>query len=196
MQAKTSKMEPSNRHLQQENKCYMRQKYMWNPLTYNLLEDPELRREKNNDPVKHAYELCNIAGQLASLPSVLNLDKGFSGTMMGKVVEFKVWQQALDTSRAENAAEILQKHKEKFDKCSNMTAGISFNSGNLCISDGGGVLGQVLEETRKKKEKELAVELRRKDAESAMSNKVEFIQQKGTYLHSGIERPYHYGQLV
>jgi hypothetical protein len=72
----------------------------------------------------------------------------------------------------------VTEHKEKFDKCSNMTAGVSFNSGNLCISDGG-ERDQILE-TRKKKEKELVVESRRKDAESAMSNKVEFIQQKGT----------------
>lgn len=46
------------------------------------------------------------------------------------------------------------------------------------------MLGRVLEGTRKKKEKELAFELRRKDAESAMSNKVEFIHKK-----EFIERP-------
>ena len=150
----------------------------WSPLTYNLLDDAELRRDKSNNPVKHAYELCMIAGRTAADPILLNFEDGFSGTMMDKVVGYKVRQQALDRSRAENTAEINQQCKEKFQKCSTMTAGICFNSGNLCISDAG-VRNRVVEETNKKKERELAAETRKKDAESALVNKVEGIRPKG-----------------
>jgi hypothetical protein len=106
----------------------------WAPLTYNLLDDTELRRDKSNNPIKHAYELCMIAGRTAADPLLLNFEDGFSGTMMdNKVVGYKVRQQALDRSRAENTAEINQQRKEKFQKCSTMTAGIYFNSSTYAL---------------------------------------------------------------
>jgi len=89
-----------------------------------------------------------------------------------------VRQQALETARAENAAEIIAHRREKFEKCSTLTAGVCFNSGNLCISDGQ-VRDRVLEELNKRKEKELASETRKKDAESNLANKVEAIRAKG-----------------
>ena len=109
----------------------------WNPLTYDLIDNKELRREKACNPVKHAYELCMIAGKTTADPLNLNFENGFSGTLMDKVVSYKVRQQALETSRNENAAQLIEECKEKFQRCSTMTAGICFNSGNLCISDAG-----------------------------------------------------------
>lgn len=97
---------------------------------------------------------------------------------MDKIVDFKVRQQALETARAENAAEIIAHRREKFKNCSTLTAGVCFNSGNLCISDGQ-VRDRVLEELNKRKEKELASETRKKDAESHLENKVEAIRAKG-----------------
>jgi len=149
----------------------------WNPLTYNLLDNKDLKREKASNPVKAAYEMCMISGKAAADPLTLNFNEGYSATLMDKVVSYKVRQQALDTARTENAAETARQRKEKFQRCSTMTAGICFNSGNLCISDET-VRDRVREETQKKKEKELAAELRKKDAEAAIFNKVQAIRQK------------------
>ena len=76
-------------------------------------------------------ELCLLSGQETADPMVLNLETGLSGTMMDKIVDHKVRQQALDKARAENAALITQQRKDKFENCSKLTAGIAFNSGNL-----------------------------------------------------------------
>jgi len=58
-----------------------------------------------------------------------------------------------------------------------LTTGACFNSGNLCISDGQ-VQERVLEELNKRKEKELALETKKKNAESHL-DKVEAIHAKG-----------------
>ena len=79
----------------------------WGPLTYNLLDSEELRREKNRNPVNSAYDLCKIAGHSSGDPLAFNFDNGLAGTMMDKIVDFKVRQQAIETARAENAAEII-----------------------------------------------------------------------------------------
>jgi hypothetical protein len=135
------------------------------------LDSPELNCEKKNDPIKHANNLCLIAGQHTADPSILNLETGLSGTMMDKIISHKVWQQALDKARAENSAEIICQRKDKFVNCSKMTAGIAFNSGNLNLSDGE-VCNRVMSELQKKNDKELATQNRRLDAEAALVEKV------------------------
>jgi hypothetical protein len=149
----------------------------WNPLTYTLLDCPELNNEKENDPIKHANDLCLIAGQRTADPNILNLETGLSGTMMDKIISHKVRQQALDKARAENAAEIVRQRKEKFENCCKMTAGIAFNSGNVNLSDGE-VRNRVLSELQKKKDKELATQSKRVDAEAALADKVIAIRAK------------------
>jgi hypothetical protein len=62
----------------------------WNPLTYDLVDNEELRRDKACNPVKHAYELCMISGKTTADPLNRNFDNGFSVTMMDKVVSYKV----------------------------------------------------------------------------------------------------------
>jgi hypothetical protein len=62
----------------------------WNPLTYTLLDSPELNCEKKNDGIKHANDLCLIAGQHTAGPSIINLETGLSGTMMDKIISHKV----------------------------------------------------------------------------------------------------------
>ena len=72
----------------------------WGPLTYNLLDSEELRRKKNCKQLNSAYDLCKISGQSSGDPLALNSDTGLAGTMMDKIVDFKVRQQALETARA------------------------------------------------------------------------------------------------
>ena len=149
----------------------------WNPLTYNLLDSQELSTEKNYNPIKQAMELFLLSGQQMADPTFLNLETGFSGTMMDKIVDQKVRQQALDKARSENAALIAQQRKDKFENCSKLTAGIAFNSGSLNLSDGE-VRSRVLAEMQKIKDKEESAQLKRQDGEAALHNKVVAIRQK------------------
>jgi len=148
-----------------------------NPLTYNLLDSQELSTEKNYNPIKQAMELFLLSGQQMADPTFLNLETGFSGTMMDKIVDQKVRQQALDKARSENAALIAQQRKDKFENCSKLTAGIAFNSGSLNLSDGE-VRSRVLAEMQKIKDKEESAQLKRQDGEAALHNKVVAIRQK------------------
>jgi hypothetical protein len=140
----------------------------WGPLTYNFLDSEEIRRENNCNPVNSAFDLRKFSGQTSGDPLALNLESGLAGTMMDmmdEMIDFKVRKQALETARAENSAEIIAQQRDKFKNCSTLTSGVCFNPGNLCISDGQ-VWDRVLEELNKRREKELASETRKKDAES------------------------------
>jgi hypothetical protein len=63
----------------------------------------------------------------------LNFDNKLARTMMEKRVDLKVKQQAIETARAENAAEIIVHRREKFKNCSTLTAGVCYNSGNCSL---------------------------------------------------------------
>ena len=52
----------------------------WNPLTYSLLDNKDLKREKASNPVKAAYEMCMISGKAAADPLTLNFNEGYSAT--------------------------------------------------------------------------------------------------------------------
>ncbi len=107
--------------------------------------------------------------------------------MMDKIISHKVRQQALDKARAENAAEIICQRKEKFENCFKMTAGIAFNSGNVNLRDGE-LRNRVLSELQKKKDKELATQSKRFDAEAALVDKVIAIREKIRIRHSGTKK--------
>jgi hypothetical protein len=56
--------------------------------------------------------------------------------MMDKIVDYKIREKALDTARKDQEEDFIRKQQEIFNSCSNMTAGVVFNAGNLCLSDG------------------------------------------------------------
>ncbi len=56
--------------------------------------------------------------------------------MMEKNLDFKVCKKALDTACKNNEEDLIQKRQEIFNNCSKMTAGVAFNAGNVCLSDG------------------------------------------------------------
>jgi hypothetical protein len=148
--------------------------------------------KKRNDPIKHANDLCLIARQHTADPTILNLKTGLSGTMMDKIISHKVQQQALDKARAENVAEIICQRKDTFENCSKMTTGIAFNSGNVNLSDGE-VCNRVLSELQKKKDKELATQSKRLDAEAALADKVIAIRAKNKKPAQWEKRSNNYG---
>jgi hypothetical protein len=106
-----------------------------------LLDCPDLKEEKINGPIKQAMKLCLLSRQQTADPIVFNLETGLSGTMMDKIVDHKVRQQALDKARSENVALITQQRKNKFENCTKLTASIAFNSGNLNLRDGNFITG-------------------------------------------------------
>jgi len=68
----------------------------WNLLTYNLLDHPELKKEKDNIAVKNAYQLTSINGKENIDPNSFNLDDGIAKTMVDKLLDHKIRQRALD----------------------------------------------------------------------------------------------------
>jgi len=64
----------------------------------------KIRREKSHNPVNSAYDLCKFSGQTSDDPLALNFDNRLAGTMMDKIIDFKVRKQALETAVAINAA--------------------------------------------------------------------------------------------
>jgi hypothetical protein len=66
-----------------------------------LLDHEELKKMKNNNPINNAYQLSEIAGKASQEPVDLNLNTGLAKTMMDKIVEHKVREQALDQARNE-----------------------------------------------------------------------------------------------
>ena len=119
----------------------------WPPLTYNLLDHPELQRTKNNHAVANAHEMCLLSGWMCTGPAELNLDRSLAGTLMDKIVEHKVRERALNQMRHEHEEEQIQQKRELFNSCLRMTAGVAFQAGELSLSDGT-VLQRVQEQQR------------------------------------------------
>jgi hypothetical protein len=122
----------------------------WGPLTYNLLDHPELTRKQDNTAVLRAYQLAHqLHGKEIVDPATLNLDVGPSRTAMDNIVEHRIRTRALNCARADQAEEIQAKRMEVFNTCLRMTAGIAFNAGAMDLSDGR-IHKRVLEQTRQR----------------------------------------------
>jgi hypothetical protein len=149
----------------------------WNPLNYNLLDHDELHRVRDNNPVKNAYELSAINGIDVPDPSTLNLSTGVARTMMDKIVDYKMREKALDTARKNQEEDFIRRRQEIFNTCSKMTAGVAFNAGNVCLSDGR-VHERVREQHNNRQQKILEAERKRKEDFAKLQSKVDAIRQK------------------
>jgi hypothetical protein len=151
----------------------------WNLLTYNLLDHPELKKEKDNIAVKNAYQLTSINGKENIDPNSFNLDDGIAKTMVDKLLDHKIRQQALDKAREEQREDIMAQRMDTFNRCLRMTAGVAFNAGAVDLTDGR-VHERVIEQTRIREQSELqAIERKRQQFENA-KRKVDAIWQKTT----------------
>ncbi len=151
----------------------------WNPLNYNLLDHEELHKIRDNNPVKNAYELSAINGIDVADPSNLNFLTGVARTMMDKIVDYKIREKALDTARKDQEEDFIRKRQEIFNSCSKMTAGVAFNAGNLCLSDGK-VHEKVREQYNNRQQKILDAERKRKEDFAKLQSKVDAIRQKNS----------------
>ncbi len=151
----------------------------WNPLTYNLLDHPELKKEKDSFAIKNAYQLASINGKENIDPSCLNFDDGVAKTMMDKIVEQKIRDRALEQAREEQREDIMARRLETFNRCLRMTAGVAFNAGTVELTDGR-VHQRVIDQTRIREQNEIdAAERRRQQLENTKS-KVDAIRSKST----------------
>jgi hypothetical protein len=55
--------------------------------------------------------------------------------MMDKIGDYKIWEKALDAARKDQEEDFIRRRQEIFNSCSEMTARVAFNAGNLCLSD-------------------------------------------------------------
>jgi hypothetical protein len=149
----------------------------WNPLNYNLLDHDELHRVRDNNPVKNAYKLSAINGIDVPGPSTLNLSTGVAQTMMDEIVDYKIREKALDTARKNQEEDFIRRRQEIYNTCSKMTAGIAFNVGNVCLSDGR-VHERVREQHNNRQQKILEAERKRKEDFAKLQSKVDAIRQK------------------
>jgi len=154
----------------------------WNPLNYNLLDHEELHKTRDNNPVKNANELSAINGIMVADPTTLNLSSDVARTMMDKIVDYKIREKALETARKGQEEDFIKKRQEIFDKCSKMTAGVAFNAGHLCLSDGT-VHQKVREQYNMRQQKVLDAERKRKDDLAKLLSKVQKIREKSTDPH-------------
>jgi len=129
--------------------------------------------------VKNAYELSAINGIDVADPSNLNLSTGVARTMMDKIVDYKIREKALDTARKDQEEDFIRKRQEIFNSCSKMTAGVAFNAGNLCLSDGK-VHEKVREQYNNRQQKILDAERKRKEDFAKLQSKVDAIRQKNS----------------
>ena len=154
----------------------------WNPLNYNLLDHEELHKTRDNNPVKNANELSAINGIMVADPTTLNLSSDVARTMMDKIVDYKIREKALETARKGQEEDFIKKRQEIFDKCSKMTAGVAFNAGHLCLSDGT-IHQKVREQYNMRQQKVLDAERKRKDDLAKLLSKVQKIREKSTDPH-------------
>jgi len=139
----------------------------WNPLTYNLLDDPELYREKSDVAVNNAYLLASLHGKENVDPTNLNFSQGIAKTMMDKIIDHKVRERALEQARQEQREDIAQRRLDTFNRCLQMTARVTFNAGTVELTDGR-VHERVLEQTRQREQSEMdAVERRKQQLENS-----------------------------
>jgi len=152
----------------------------WGPLTYNLLDHPELTRKQDNKAIVRAYQLAHqLHGKEIVDPATLNIDVGPSRTAMDNIVEHRIRTRAINCAREDQAEEIQAKRMEVFNTCLRMTAGIAFNAGAMDLSDGR-IHKRVLEQTRQREQNELHAAEKRKQAYENAKKKVDAIREKST----------------
>jgi hypothetical protein len=109
--------------------------------------------------------------------------------MMDKIVDYKIREKALDTARKDQEEDFIRRRQEIFNSCSKMTAGVAFNAGNLCLSDGK-VHEKVREQYNNRQQKILDAERKRKEDFAKLQSKLDAIRQKVAILPSGMQASY------
>jgi hypothetical protein len=151
----------------------------WSPLTYTLLDHPELTRKKDTTAIQQAYKRSSLSGINICNASTLNLDNGIAGTIMESIIERKIRERTRNQAIVEQRQKIMQQNKELFEKCMRLTAGVAFRAGEVDLSNGT-ILEKVREQNRRRNEKELAITNKRKAAEDELKRKVNIIRNGNT----------------
>jgi hypothetical protein len=148
----------------------------WGPLTYNILDHPELQQQKKNRIIEAAYITCAMNGMAPLDPNGLNLKDGISGTLLENLMEQMQRQRARNTALRDNEEDIRQEHLNNYERSTRMTAGIAFNARELNLSNGS-VLRRVEEIHRVREERVLATVQRREREDASEKAAYEAVKQ-------------------
>ena len=61
----------------------------WGPLTFNLLDHPELKKEKMNNAVSDAYNCCSLQGVQPFALEDLSMTDRLARTLLDKIIDQK-----------------------------------------------------------------------------------------------------------
>ena len=106
----------------------------WNPLNYNLLDDPELNDAQEKDAVNDANNYSNLVGVLPFENTDCLSMNGASRSLLSKIVEHEIRERAQNEALTNNAEEIRQNKIRAFEEAKKLTAGVVFN-GHGCHLD-------------------------------------------------------------
>ena len=149
----------------------------WNPLTYVLLDHPELKNSKNNSAIEEAYSQCLLNGVLPIERENLNFEDGASKTFLDKIVDFEVRKRARETALTERKEQLRLQAVNNFKTATKITAGIVFK-GHGCILDKD-VTRRVQEVHKLRLEKEEARVVKRRKREDEDQKNVDKVRSKG-----------------
>jgi hypothetical protein len=106
----------------------------WYHANYILLNNEELRKEKNSKHVHDAHDLCAMSGYKTAPLETLNLSGGTSKPLLDQIFVHKAREDAKNKASLERADEILRKSVENFNTATRIIAGLAFPS-NRCVLD-------------------------------------------------------------
>jgi len=127
----------------------------WGPLTYNLLDNEELKKIKNNKAIYHAYDQCELNGKTPITLNQMKLTNSLTGTIMDQYVDHKLREKASNKALHQQEEQTLLVSQEQFNCAVQMMARVAFNAHKVNLSNGT-ILQRVQEINRKKEEKTLA----------------------------------------
>ena len=86
----------------------------WGPLTFNLFNHPELKKEKTNNAVSGAYNRCSLQGIRPLALEDLNITDGLTGTLLDKMIDQKCHERVRNEAPQQQTNDLLEWSKEQF----------------------------------------------------------------------------------
>ena len=86
----------------------------WGPLTFNLLDHPELKKEKMNNAVSDAYDCCSLQGFWLLALEDLNMTDRLTRILLDKIIDQKCHERARNEALQQQTNNLLERSKEQF----------------------------------------------------------------------------------
>ena len=122
---------------------------------YNLLDNEQLKKIKNNKTIYHAYDQCDLIGKMPIALNQMNLTDSLAGTIMDQYIDHKLREKARNEALHQQEEQISLASQEQFNSAVQKMAGMAFKVHKVNLRNGT-ILQQVQDIHRKKEEKALA----------------------------------------